>query len=158
MAAWFATALLCYNTLKTGRGGGTVTPEFLAINPAGLIPTLVDSSVWVNGDGTPFVVRESMAIISYLGDHYGGGHALVPRPGSIERTTYDSWCSYVLTELERPMWEVRGVLALLFMQSLSFHVLQFHALCNTQFLGFDSASDRCQVLPLPTTFEGRAPN
>lgn len=51
-------------------GAGTRDPEFLAINPFGLIPVLVD------GD---FVLQESNTILRYLAETQEGGGELYPR-------------------------------------------------------------------------------
>lgn len=51
------------------RGTEQLTPEYLAINPKGQVPALVD-------DG--FIVVESTVINEYLADAYGGGK-LIPR-------------------------------------------------------------------------------
>ena len=58
------------------------TPEFLALNPMGKIPTLV------LGDGT--VLTENGAIISWLADAYPEA-GLAPPPGSSRRGTYYRW-------------------------------------------------------------------
>ena len=50
-------------TVNVYAGEGR-SPEYLALNPLGKIPTLVD------GD---WVLSESNAILQYLGDAYGGG-------------------------------------------------------------------------------------
>jgi glutathione S-transferase len=48
--------------LTTGRRSGFLkTPEFLALNPRGLVPTLVDGET---------VIYESLAILMYLEDKY----------------------------------------------------------------------------------------
>ena len=49
--------------------GDTRKPEFLAINPRGHVPTLVD------GD---FVLWESLAILEYLDERFDGGTPLYP--------------------------------------------------------------------------------
>lgn len=71
-------------------------PEFLALNPSGKIPVLVDGDL---------VLSESAAICTYLGDKYPE-QALVPRPGTAERGKYDQWCYFVLSELEQPLWTI----------------------------------------------------
>jgi glutathione S-transferase len=69
-------------------GGETRTPEFLAVNPNGHIPTLVD------GDVTLF---ESMAINLYLAEKYDGGL----RPKTVEdRGRATQWSFWVMTECE----------------------------------------------------------
>lgn len=55
------------------RGGDTKKPEFLAINPNGLVPTIVH-------DGN--VIWESVAITSYLGETFGVDKGLWPAPGA----------------------------------------------------------------------------
>lgn len=70
------------------RSPETLSPEFLSLNPAGKIPVLVDGDL---------VMNESAAIIAYLADKYGG---LAPVPGSKLRARYDSWCYFVVTELD----------------------------------------------------------
>ncbi|MDC0712573.1 glutathione S-transferase family protein [Stigmatella sp. ncwal1] len=57
------------------------TPEFLAINPMGKLPTLVH-------DGT--VVTETAAIIAYLADAFPQA-GLAPPPGDKRRGTYFRW-------------------------------------------------------------------
>lgn len=47
-----------------GAFGGTTEPGYRAMNPTGLVPTLVDNGV---------VVWESNAIVRYLAYHYGQG-------------------------------------------------------------------------------------
>lgn len=72
------------------------TPEFLAMNPAGKVPVLVDGNL---------VLTESAAICTYLGDRFPET-GLVPRPGTAERGLYDQWCFFILTELEQPLWTI----------------------------------------------------
>ncbi len=66
-----------------GRFGGTDTPEFLAMNPMGLIPVLQD------GDLTLF---ESASILRYLTSRYG------PEPFKTEPLT-DTWAHWAQTSL-----------------------------------------------------------
>lgn len=56
--------------------GETRTPEYLRINPAGLIPAIVDSE---GPDGKPLTVTQSAAIILYAAEK--SGHFL-PRSGA----------------------------------------------------------------------------
>lgn len=72
------------------------TPEFLALNPGGKVPVLVDGDL---------VLTESAAICTYLGDRFPETN-LVPRCGSAERGLYDQWCYFVMTELEQPLWTI----------------------------------------------------
>jgi glutathione S-transferase len=70
-------------------------PEFLAINPAGKIPVLVDGDL---------VLTESVAIVRYLGEKY-------PEKGFLptdraERGQCDQWLLFAATELEQPLWRI----------------------------------------------------
>ncbi len=64
------------------RAGETRKPEFLAINPNGLVPTVVI-------DGTP--VFESVAIQIALGERYGVEKGLWPALGSAEHLVALTW-------------------------------------------------------------------
>lgn len=59
------------------RQGAQRAPEFVALNPNGKVPVLVDS----DGDGGPIILSESAAILVYLAEKAG---RLLPRDG-IER-------------------------------------------------------------------------
>ena len=73
------------------RTGETQRPEFRALNVKEKVPVLVD-------DG--FVLTESAAIVTYLGDTYGPETGLVPPPGTRLRAQYNEWLSYVQMELD----------------------------------------------------------
>jgi glutathione S-transferase len=64
-------------------------PEFLAINPNGKVPALID-------DGVSYF--ESLAIILHLGERYGVDRGLWPKAGQ-ERADAMSWSVWSLTEL-----------------------------------------------------------
>jgi glutathione S-transferase len=67
-------------------------PEFLAINPNGKVPAMVD------GDAKLF---ESLAIVLHLGDRYGVEKKLWPAPGTAERAEAFAWCVWgTVTVLE----------------------------------------------------------
>jgi glutathione S-transferase len=66
------------------------TPEFLALNPNGLVPVLIDRD---------FVLWESNAIIGYLADREG---RLVPSSPQ-QRALVDQWLSWQVGELN-PQW------------------------------------------------------
>lgn len=75
--------------------GAGQKPEYLALNPTGKLPTLVD------GD---FVVTESLAIVVYLAEKY-------PQKGFLptdleQRTQLNRWMLFVVTELEQPLWRI----------------------------------------------------
>jgi len=70
-------------------------PEFLAVNPAGKLPALVD------GD---FVLTESVAIVVYLAEKYADGGLL---PAKLEaRAQVNRWLLFAATELEQPLWRI----------------------------------------------------
>jgi glutathione S-transferase len=75
--------------------GENRTPEFLALNPAGKLPVLVD------GD---FVLTESVAIVLYLAERYADRRLL---PASLEaRAQVYKWLLFTATELEQPLWRI----------------------------------------------------
>jgi glutathione S-transferase len=70
-------------------------PEFLALNPAGKLPVLVD------GD---FVLTESVAIVLYLAEKYPEKQLL---PGGLRaRAEVHRWLLFCATELEQPLWRI----------------------------------------------------
>ncbi|NMO15113.1 glutathione S-transferase family protein [Pyxidicoccus fallax] len=73
------------------------TPEFLAINPAGKLPALVDGETRV---------FENAAICLYLGDKFPEAN-LAPRIGAPERGRYLSLVVYSTSQLEPSMGDVR---------------------------------------------------
>jgi glutathione S-transferase len=75
-------------------------PDFLALNPAGKLPVLVD------GD---FVLTESVAIVIYLAEKYADKELL---PAKLEaRAQVNHWLLFTATELEQPLWRIpRGPL------------------------------------------------
>jgi glutathione S-transferase len=66
-------------------------PEFLAMNPNGLVPVIID-------DG--FVLWESNAILRYLADKAGSD--LLPSDAR-ERAVVDQWLTWMVSELN-PSW------------------------------------------------------
>ncbi|MBW2419061.1 MAG: glutathione S-transferase family protein [Deltaproteobacteria bacterium] len=74
--------------------GETKQPDYLAINPNGRIPTLVDGDT---------VLWESMAINLYLAQKYDGGL----RPKSVEELGQAmKWSFWVMTETEKSVVEL----------------------------------------------------
>jgi glutathione S-transferase len=70
-------------------------PEFLALNPAGKLPVLVD------GD---FVLTESVAIVLYLAEKYPDRGLLPAKPEA--RAKVNRWLLFTATELEQPLWRI----------------------------------------------------
>jgi glutathione S-transferase len=83
-----------YELVPTHFVGDSKKPEYLAINPNGRIPALVD------GDVTLF---ESMAINLYLAKTYGGD--LYPKAPQDEARAVQ-WSFWGMTELEHPLIEM----------------------------------------------------
>jgi len=69
-----------------GAFGGLDTPEYLALNPNGRIPTLVDGDT---------VVWEPNAVVRYLAAQYGAGSLWPEDPGA--RARADAWMDWVAT-------------------------------------------------------------
>jgi glutathione S-transferase len=81
-----------FEHIPTGfTDGSTRAPEFLAINPNGRVPVLVD-------DGQP--IFESMAINLYLAKKFGG--PLAPQT-LVEEGLAIQWSFWVTTEIEKPL-------------------------------------------------------
>src|SRR3954471_3022134 len=75
------------------KKGDNQKPEYLAINPTGKVPSLVD------GDVKMF---ESAAIVAYLADKYVD-KKLAPPVGAPERAAYYQWLFFGMTTLEQPV-------------------------------------------------------
>ena len=74
--------------------GESRSPEYLAINPAGKVPAMLDDDL---------LLTESAAIITYLGDKFPE-KGLVPLAGTAERGKFEQWCYFTLSELEQALW------------------------------------------------------
>jgi glutathione S-transferase len=101
-ALWMAKELgLDYEHLPVEIGdAGARTPEFLAINPNGRLPVIVD-------DG--FVLFESLAITLYLAKKHSNGNLY---PGTLEGEARAwQWTSWALTEVDRGVniWSLHAV-------------------------------------------------
>jgi glutathione S-transferase len=70
-------------------------PEFLAINPAGKLPVLVDGDL---------VLTESVAIVLYLAEKYPE-RGLLPKDLALRAEAY-RWLLFAATELEQPLWRI----------------------------------------------------
>jgi glutathione S-transferase len=75
--------------------GDNQRPEFLALNPAGKLPVLVDGDL---------VLTESVAIVVYLAEKYPAKGFL---PAGLEqRAQVNRWLLFAVTELEQPLWRI----------------------------------------------------
>lgn len=66
---------------------------YLAINPKGVVPTLVDGAL---------VVTEAAAIMLYLADKYP---SQAPKIGTAERAAYYEWLAYLTNTVQTAMME-----------------------------------------------------
>jgi glutathione S-transferase len=101
-ALWIAMELgLDYEHLPLEFGdAGARTPEFLAINPNGRLPVIVD-------DG--FVLFESLAITLYLAKKHSSGKLY---PGTLQGEAWAwQWTMWALTEVDRGVniWSLHAV-------------------------------------------------
>lgn len=78
------------------RKGEHRSPAFLAINPNGKVPVLVD------GDITLF---ESGAICNYIAQQHPHAN-LLAEPGSRNAALCQQWIFWVVSELEQPLWSM----------------------------------------------------
>ncbi len=84
-----------FHKVDLGRGEAR-TPAYLAMNPNGRVPTLVDGDL---------VLFESAAICTYIADRHPEA-ALIPPPGTPEKARHDQWMFWVCTELEQALWSM----------------------------------------------------
>lgn len=75
-----------------GKYGGNRTPEYLALNPNGLVPTLRDGDL---------VLWESHAIVRYLAARYSPGRLWPDDP--VVRAECDRWTDWTATTFQ-PAW------------------------------------------------------
>jgi glutathione S-transferase len=98
---WAATELgLAFSHVPTPYlGGATRTPGFLAINPNGHIPVVVDARP--KSEGGDVVVWESMACALYIARHHGqpDGASITPA-NSREDAEALRWSFWAVTECE----------------------------------------------------------
>lgn len=95
---WAATELgLDFQHVNTPyQGGATRTPEFLALNPNGHIPVLVDAQ-----PGGDVVVWESMACALYVARHHGQADGLGITPSNArEDAEALRWSFWAVSEAE----------------------------------------------------------
>ncbi|PAU77487.1 glutathione S-transferase family protein [Halomonas salipaludis] len=95
-AAWTLEELgLAYDyhsiDMMAGEGQSEV---HLARHPDGKVPVLEDGEL---------VLFESLAICRYLAERYGETSGLLPA-SPVERAQVDQWMSFVVSELEQPLW------------------------------------------------------
>lgn len=77
------------------RAGEHRRPEFLAINPAGKIPALVDGDL---------VLTESVAIVLHLADQ-DPQKRFLPAGLALRAEVY-RWLLFAATEIEQPLWRI----------------------------------------------------
>ena len=76
--------------------GEARTDAFLKLNPAGKVPVLVD------GEQT---IPESAAICLHVAEKHPAS-GLLPPPATPERTECYRWISFILTEVDAPLWTI----------------------------------------------------
>jgi glutathione S-transferase len=76
-----------------GPFGGNQDPEYLKLNPNGLVPTVIDGDL---------VMWESNTICRYLGSTHANGERLYPRDPAA-RTHVERWMDWQLSVIGAPM-------------------------------------------------------
>ena len=74
--------------------GEHLQPAFKDLNANGKVPVLVDQGI---------AITESAAICQYLAEKYGRDKFL-PLAATVESAIYHQWFSFIITELEQPLW------------------------------------------------------
>lgn len=85
-----------YKPVRIGRSGtdGTQTEEYKQLNSQGKVPSLKHDDC---------VINESAAILNYIAELSPDRH-LMPLNDIKLRAYYDEICSFVITDLEQPLW------------------------------------------------------
>ena len=78
------------------KRGEAREPWFLKLNPGGKVPILED-------DGT--IITESAAVCMHVAEKHPDS-GMLPPVGTPERTECYKWISFVLTELDAPLWTI----------------------------------------------------
>lgn len=71
-------------------------PWFLKINPSGKVPVLDDDGI---------IITESAAICMHIAEKFPQSR-LLPPSGTVERSECYKWTSFILTELDAPLWTI----------------------------------------------------
>jgi glutathione S-transferase len=79
-----------------GPFGGNRDPEYLRLNPNGLVPTVLDGDL---------VMWESNTICRYLASTHASGERLYPR-GAAARTHVERWMDWQLSSIGPPMGQL----------------------------------------------------
>lgn len=85
-----------YQPVRIGRRGanGTQTEKYKQLNSQGKVPSLKHDD---------HVINESTAILNYIAA-LSPDRQLMPFKDIKQRAYYDEICSFVITELEQPLW------------------------------------------------------
>ncbi len=96
-ARWVLQELgLDFEAVRVDLGAGEQRrPEFLALNPAGKLPVLVDGDL---------VLTESVAIVLHLAEKDPQKRLLPADPR--QRAEIYRWSLFAVTELEQPLWRI----------------------------------------------------
>jgi glutathione S-transferase len=98
-AAWAleeAGAAYDYVKLDLRQGEGR-SAEYLAVNPGGKVPALVDGTL---------IISESAAIVTYIGERFPDSGLVPPLSQPGQRAAYFEWSYFILSELEQPLWTI----------------------------------------------------
>jgi glutathione S-transferase len=75
--------------------GAAREPAYLQVNPGGKVPALSDGEL---------MLSESVAICWYIAERFPGAGLLPLDTG--QRAQVQQWCSFAVTELEQPLWNI----------------------------------------------------
>ena len=73
-------------------------PAFLSVSTRGKVPILQHGAL---------TLGESGAIVLYLADRYSDRLTLTPEPSTTERARFDEMYSFIMTELDAPLYVIR---------------------------------------------------
>ena len=126
------------------REGEHLRPEFLAVNPAGRIPVLVDGDL---------VISESVAIVLYLAEKYPAKQ-LLPT-GVKQRAEMNRWLLFAVTELEQPLWRITRHTAPIQKISACPRTSLLRARSSSKWLG--CSNDTCVIVASSRRIESPSP-